>query len=303
MFRHGVIVRGAVLALAALVLTGAPTAGQGTSGPPPGGEVGYRERNVWAVYREAPVEVPAPTVGLPRRPARFCLRLPLPNQEAPPTGQGPYTAAQMRELAARTPLDRTPGVWHTLLCYEVGEDLPYVVTLAVWNPADPAAGNGTTIDGVETFARDLLRTPAPVVVVSPPADRQVTGLETWFAVGAPVVAARTAQAGPLWATAEAIAVAIEIDPGDGTARRTCPLAGPDGTGAAPAPRTAPDCLRHTYLEVDRRTGTAARTAQVWVRYRVLLTSSDDPVPRVVDDLLGDVAALAVTVREIQTVLR
>ena len=303
MIRPRAVVRSALVALVALVLAGTPTAAQSAGGPPPAGDVGYRERNVWAAYREAPVEVPAPTVGLPRRPARFCLRLPLPNQEAPPTGQGPYTAAQMRELAARTPIDRTPGAWHTLLCYEVGEDLPYLVTLAVWNPADPAAGNGTTIDGVEAFARDLLRTPAPVVVTSPPADRQVTGLETWFAVASPVVAARTAQAGPLWATAEAIAVAIEIDPGDGTARRTCPVAGPDGTGAALAPRTAPDCLRHTYLDVDRRTGTAAHTAQVWVRYRVQLTSSDDPASRVVDDLLGDVTVLTVTVREIQTVLR
>lgn len=303
MFRSTRVLIGALGASAALVLGGTPAVAQSTGAPPATGEVGYRERNVWAVYREAPTEVPAPTVGLPRRPVRFCLRLPLPNQEAPPTGQGPYTAAQMRELAARTPIDRTPGAWHTLLCYEVGEDLPYLVTLAVWNPADPTAGNGTTIDGVEAFARDLLRTPAPAVAASPPAGRQVTGLETWFAVVPPPVPARTAQAGPLWATAAAIAVAVEIDPGDGSAIVTCPIGGADGPADLLAPRTAPACLRHTYLEVDRRTGVRAHTAQVRVRYRVQLTSSDDPAPRVVDDLLGDVTALAVTVREIQTVLR
>ena len=282
------------------LLAGATPVGAQTT---PSGDVGYRERNVWAGYREPPQVVETPATGLPRRPARFCVRLPLPNQEAPATGHGTYTATEMRELASRTSIDLTPGAWHTLVCYETGADLPYLVTLAEWNPRDPTAGNATTIEGVEDFARDLLVTPAPEVVTSPPAARQVTGLETWFAAAVPAVVARSAQAGPLWATAEAVATAVDLDPGDGTGVRTCPLPAPASSGAVRVPTEPPPCLHHTYVAVDRRTGTATVTATVRVRYQVFLTTSEDPTRRLVDDLLGDPAEADLTVREIQTVLR
>lgn len=288
--------RRARVAIALAVVGGAASAAAAQTG-----DAGYRDRNVWAAYREPPVAVDAPVAGLPRTPARWCLRLPLPNQEAVPTGHGTYSQAEMRELAWRTPVDRTPGAWHTLVCYEADAELPYLVTLAEWIPRDPTSGNGTTIEGVEAFARDLLVTPAPAVATSPPADRQVTGLETWFAAAAPAVVTRSAQAGPLWATAEAVATAIELDPGDGTAPTTCPLDAP-GTVAPAAPVVAPACLRHTYRDVARATGTAAPVVRLRVRYSVYVTTSD-AARRPVDDLLGDPATIVLTVREIQTVLR
>ena len=126
---------------------------------------GYNDRNVWAGYREPPSEVVVPARDLARHPTRFCLRLPPPNQEAPPTGRGTYTPAEMRDLARRTPIDLTPGSWHTLICYNIGENLPYLITFAVWNPRDPTNGNTTTIANVEAYARDLIDTPPPMVGV------------------------------------------------------------------------------------------------------------------------------------------
>ena len=281
------------------------------AGPTGFGEVGYRERNVWAGYREPPVEVATPATGIARRPARFCLRLPLPNQEAPPTGRGSWTAAEMRALASRTPLDLTPGAWHTLACYVAGEDLPYLVTVAEWTPADPTAGNATTIEGVEAYARSLLATPAPAVATSPPVDRQITGLATWFAVGGVAPAPRSAQAGPLWATAEAIAVGVALDPGDGREPVVCTFERSSSASTAPGttvvvpavPQAAPSCLHTTYTEIERRTGTAVRTAQLRLRYAVYLITSDDPIRRLADTLTGDATQITLTVREIQTVLR
>ncbi len=297
-----------LVAAAAVAATAAPpteiAVAAAQTGPREGtGATGYRDRNVWAGYSERPVEVVTPATGLPRNPTRFCLRLPLPNQEAPPTGQGSYTPAEMRDLARRTPLDLVPGAWHSLICYNAGEDLPYLVTLAVWNPADPTAGNTTTIEAVEAFARDLIDTPAPTLASSPPPGRQITGLETWFAAASAPTRARSAQAGPLWATAEAAASRVQLDPGDGNPMIVCAIDAPT-PGAAPiVPTVAPVCLRHTYLRTDRRTGVTAATIRVHTVYEVYLISSDDPARRLVDSLTSEVAAVPITIREIQTVLR
>lgn len=299
---------GVVLVATAGVVVGAPPTGiagaAAQTGPREGnGATGYRDRNVWAGYSERPVEVVTPATGLARNPTRFCLRLPLPNQEAPPTGQGSYTPAEMRDLARRTPLDLSPGAWHSLICYNVAEDLPYLVTLAVWNPADPTAGNTTTIEAVEAFARNLIDTPAPTLVSSPPPGRQITGLETWFAAAGVPTRARSAQAGPLWATAEAVASRVQLDPGDGTPMIVCAIDALSGVATAIVPAIAPACLRHTYLRSDRRTGVTAATIRVRTVYDVHLISSDDPARRLVDSLTSEVAAVPITIREIQTVLR
>ena len=295
-----------VVAAAGVVAAVAPPTGiaAAQTGPREGtGATGYRDRNVWAGYSERPVEVVTPATGLPRNPTRFCLRLPLPNQEAPPTGQGSYTPAEMRDLARRTPLDLSPGAWHSLICYNVADDLPYLVTLAVWNPADPTAGNTTTIEAVEAFARDLIDTPAPTLVSSPPPGRQITGLETWFAAASAPTRARSAQAGPLWATAEAVASRVHLDAGDATPMIVCAIDASTAFAALIVPAVAPACLRHTYLRTDRRTGVTVATIRVRTVYDVFLISSDDAARRAVDSLTSEVAAVPITIREIQTVLR
>lgn len=264
---------------------------------------GYNDRNVWAGYREPPSEVVVPARDLARHPTRFCLRLPPPNQEAPPTGHGTYTPAEMRDLARRTPIDLTPGSWHTLICYNIGENLPYLITFAVWNPRDPTNGNTTTIENVEAYARDLIDTPPPMVASSPPAARQITGLETWFAVASAPTRPRSAQAGPLWATAEAVARRVEIDPGNGEPRLVCEVDASLTTTLADAPQLAPGCLRHTYTAVDRRTGVTETTLRAHVVYDVYLTTSDNPTRRLADTLTSPDTVIPVTIREIQTVLR
>lgn len=278
-----------------------PSPVSAAEGPGGDGTFGYNDRHVWAGYQERPYEVTVANIGLGRQPTRFCVRLPLPNQEAPPDGHGPYTPAEMRALARSTPLDLAPRTWHSLICYRIDEPLPYFVTFAEWNPADPTAGQTTTVETVAAYAQQLIDTPAPVVRLSPPADRQITGLETWFAASAAPPSPRTAQAGPLWATAEAVLRQVTIDPGDGSPPIVCDLA-PSGVVAS-TPTTRPDCLRHVYIDADARTGVRTLTVRAHVVYDVYLTTSDDPVRRPVDTLEGDTATIAATVREIQTVLR
>ncbi len=289
----------AVVVCVGLAATTSPASA--AEGPGGDGSFGYNDRHVWAGYQERPHAVTVASTGLVRQPTRFCVRLPLPNQEAPPDGHGPYTPAEMRALARSTPLDLTPGAWHSLICYLIDEPLPYLATFAEWNPADPTAGQTTTVETVATFARGLVDTPAPVVRSSPPAERQITGLETWFATSAATPAPRTAQAGPLWATAEAVVRQVAIDPGDGTPPIVCDLSPSDA--AVTGPRSRPDCLRHTYIDADARTGVTALVLRAHVIYDVYLTTSDDPVRRRVDTLDGDTTTVAATVREIQTVLR
>jgi hypothetical protein len=290
---------GLVLVVVVLGLGSVPVGA--AEGPGGDGSFGYNDRHVWAGYEERPAEVASAVVGLPRRPTRFCVRLPLPNQEAPPDGHGPYTPAEMRALARATSLDLTPGAWHSLICYRIDEDLPYFVTFAEWDPADPTSGQTTTVENVAAYARELIDTPAPTVHASPPPERQITGLETWFAATTTNPAVRTAQAGPLWATAEAVVQGIVVDPGDGAPAITCVLTA--SVGGAETPTARPDCLRHVYVDADARTGVRALTVRAHVVYDVYLTTSDDPVRRLVDTLDGDETTLAVTVREIQTVLR
>ena len=287
-----------VVALLVVAPSGAVSAAEGPGGD---GSFGYGDRHVWAGYQERPHEVVVADTGLARRPTRFCVRLPLPNQEAPPDGHGPYTPAEMRALARATPLDLTPGAWHSLICYQIDEPLPYLATFAAWNPADPTAGQTTTVENVAAYARDLIDTPAPVVRSSPPPDRQITGLETWFTASTTAPQARTAQAGPLWATAEPVVRRVVIDPGDGAPVIACDLVASTATASAPVAR--PDCLRHVYTDADPRTGVSILTVRVHVVYDVYLTTSDDPVRRLVDTLIGDSSTIATTVREIQTVLR
>lgn len=283
------------------VLVLGASAASAAEGPGGDGTFGYNDRNVWAGYQERPYQVSAPATAMARRATRFCVRLPLPNQEAPPDGHGPYTPAEMRTLARSIRLDLTPGAWHSLICYRIDEPLPYLVTFAEWNPGDPTAGQMTTIENVAAYAESLIDTPAPAVRSSPPAERQITGLETWFAASAAAPLSRTAQAGPLWATAEAVVRQVTVDPGDGTPVFVCDLAA--SGDAVSAPTVRPDCLRHVYTDADARTGVVALTVRAHVVYDVYLTTSDDPVRRLVDTLTGDETTIATTVREIQTVLR
>jgi hypothetical protein len=290
-----------VVLVAVIAVASATLPASAAEGPGGDGSFGYNDRNVWAGYQERPFEVAAATTGLVRQPTRFCVRLPLPNQEAPPDGHGPYTPAEMRQLARTTPLDLTPGAWHSLICYRIDEPLPYLVTYAEWNPADPTAGQTTTVENVAAYAEALVDTPAPTVRSSPPADRQITGLETWFAASTPAPLPRTAQAGPLWATAEPVVRRVVIDPGDGTPVVVCDLAAALSAPAVPTVR--PDCLRHVYTDADARSGVTALVVRVHVVYDVYLTTSDDPVRRLVDTLDGDETVVEATVREIQTFLR
>jgi hypothetical protein len=145
---------------------------------------------------------------------------------------------------------------------------------------------------VARYAQRLVTVPAPAVRTSPPATRLITGLETWFDTTVFDPPARSAQAGPLWATARAIARRIELMPEPGAVPVVCAI---DDAG--------PVRCRHTYIDVDADTGTRPTMATLRVVYDIELTTSDNPTPRLVDRITSDPAEVPVTIREIQTVLR
>lgn len=286
-------------ALAVLLLAGSPAspahgaAGDGGAGDGNGsGSTGYSERSVYAGYLEPPRQVAEPARGLPREPTHYCVRIPVPAAGEPPAAT--YSPAEILEWARTN--TRPPSELPLVACFERDATVSFRVVYAEWNPADPTAGTITTVETVAAYARRLLTVPAPAVRSAPPSARLVTGFETWFDTTA-TVEARSAQAGPLWATATAVPVAVTLEPEPGVAPIVCAL---------PVERSGdgrPSCLRHTYTRVDPRTGTRTTAVTVRVTYEVQLVTSDDPTPRLVDTFTSPAAETPVTIREIQTVLR
>jgi hypothetical protein len=259
-----------------------------TSIPNGEGATGYRERYVFAGFLEPPVEVVTPTRGGSYQPTHFCIHLPI---SLALTGVDHAQPDALRVFARTLTEEDFGGPLRLLLCYRAGGVLFHTALVSV--PAgDPTAGQITTIESVARFAQRLVTVPAPTVRTSPPATRLITGLETWFDTTVFDPPERSAQAGPLWATARAIAGRIELVPEPGAPPVVCAISG-----------AGPVRCRHTYVDVDPATGTRNTTATVRVVYDVELTTSDNPTPRVVDTITSDPATLPVTIREIQTVLR
>ena len=264
-------------------------AGAGDNGS---GSTGYAERSVFAGYVEPPREVVEPARGLRREPTHFCVRIPVPEPGTPPAAT--YSPAEI--LAWARTNTRPPSELPLVACFERDATVSFRVIYAEWNPTDPTAGAITTVETVAQYARRLLAVPSPPLRSSPPAARLITGFETWFDTTA-VPEVRSAQAGPLWATAIATPIEVSIEPEPGAAPISCPLPVERGADGRPS------CLRHTYLRVDPRTGTRTTTVAVRITYEVRLVTSDDPTPRVVDTFTSAPTESAITIREIQTVLR
>lgn len=264
-------------------------AGDPISGTPNGeGVAGYRERYVFAGFLEPPVEVAVPVRGSAYEPTHFCLHLPIDTSFTVVDHAQPDAL----RLFVRTLIEEDfGGPLRLLLCYRAGGVLYYTALISV--PAvDSTGGQITTIESVSRYAQRLVTVPAPVVRTSPPASRLIAGLETWFDVAVLDPPVRSAQAGPLWATARAVARRVEVVPEPGAVPVVCPV---DAVGSVRC--------RHTYVDVDAATGTRATTAVVRVVHDVELTTSDDPAPRVVDTVASEPVEVPVTIREIQTVLR
>ncbi len=289
------LITASVCVITALMPTVPVAAGpeeSGTNGTNGSGSTGYSERAVFAGYREPAREVSEPARGLRREPTHYCVRFPAyePGVPAPAT----YTPAELLAFArANTrPLTELP----LLACFERDATVSFRVVYAPYDPADPTAGTITTIDDVAAYARELLSVPVPTIVTAPPPLRLITGFETWFDTSA-TAHTRSAQAGPLWATATAVPITVTLVPEPGHPPIVCQL--PVGMRERDQ---RPDCLRHTYLDIDHRTGTRDTTATLTVTYEVVLVTSDDPTPRVVDTI-DTTTTIPITIREIQTVLR
>jgi hypothetical protein len=282
-----------LLAAALLTFAASPAQaaeGDDTTGSPNGeGSVGYRERNVFAGFVEPPVEVVTPTRGGVFRPTHFCVHVPM------STGvlvvehaRGADLRAYVRTL---TEVD-FGGPTRVLVCFRAGDEVAYWAAVVTVGVGDPTAGQITTVESVARFAQRLVTVPVPSVRTSPPAGRLITGLETWFDTSVVEPPARSAQAGPLWATARAVPRRAEVVAEPGASPVVCPA----------AEMGVVRCT-HTYIDVDARTGVRATEASVRVVYDIVLTTSDNPAPRVVDTITSDPAAIPVTISEIQTVLR
>ena len=263
--------------------------GIGDGTPNGEGSTGYRERFVFAGVVEPPVEVVTPVRGVAYQPTRFCVHLPLTTGT---TGIDSIEAEAIRRYVRTLSEEDFGGPLRLLLCFEAQARTPYYMAVVTVPAGDPTDGQITTIETVARYAQQLVSVPAPTVRTSPPATRLITGLETWFDTTVFDPRERSAQAGPMWATARAIARRIELIPEPGARPVTCPI---DDVG--------PVRCRHTYIDVDPATGTRDTTVTVRVVYDIELTTSDNPTPRVVDTITSDPAELPVTIREIQTVLR
>jgi hypothetical protein len=260
-----------------------------TSIPNGEGSTGYRERFVFAGVVEPPVEVVIPVRGVAFRPARFCVHLPLTTGI---TGIDSIEAEAVRRYVQTLSEEDFGGPLRLLLCYEVQARAPYYMAVVAVPAGDPTGGQITTIETVARYARQLVTVPAPTVRTSPPAARLIVGLESWFDTTVFDPPERSAQAGPMWATARAIARRVELIPAPGAMPVSCPIGD-----------VGPVRCRHTYIDVDPETGTRDTMVTVRVVYDIELTTSDNPTPRVVDTITSDPAEVPVTIREIQTVLR
>ena len=274
--------------LAGLVLAEGEGADQGVLGPPsPPTGAGYvvveGAPGVFAGYVEAPGAVVSPDRS--RRssaPRRVCAW---------------FDFASETSFAKTTPAAMRGGFTYLLACFEAGTGTLVYADFRIWQPGQTGGGVVTTLDEVVAFARSLLDLPAPEVVTAPPPARLIVGLSTWL--GHPPVANLTvhAQAGPLWASAEARPISVTYDFGDGTDPLTCtPVPAP------PDPRGAePSCAQHTYRFHGNYPLTVTITYEIWV------TTGDNETgvvtgPALADTVTSPPAVIATTARELQAVI-
>jgi len=164
----------------------------------------------------------------------------------------------------------------------------------IW-PPDGGEFPGSTEPGRIRFAVDSLVFPHVPLTSSPPADRLVVGLETWFGTSGAGLLRAHADAEGCYAIAEARPIAIEIDFGDG-GRARCALPLDSDPSGRPA------CARHTYY--DHRLAPGGRfTVNASYVYDVYVSTNENPAFRYVETVVSTPTPLDVTARELQAVLR
>lgn len=189
------------------------------------------------------------------------------------------------------------GATYVLWCVHAtsGATLAGYPTVAVYDPLAPLPGSAVSSYDAALYALAQIRFDAPVAELSPAAD-QVVGVPTWLAVVSrldhPAV---TAQAGPVWASVQAVPAEIEWDMGDGTVLTCAPRELSRWTGGDDVD---PDCA-HVY---ERRSENGPWSGRVTARWTILWRSDRDPTWRVFDTL-ALTSDLPVWVRDLESVIR
>lgn len=299
----------ATAAPAAAPAAPAAPATRGNAGVDPDGlgvHAGYRHDEVTIVAGEGATP---PQPGVRRPPTHWCGYWPatLSPEERFAPGYLDDPANIARHLGPWPAIDGDTGAYpYWVQCFGVGESTPYEGRL-VWytppRPGDPprplpGTPDLVSIETVEVAAHERLALVAPAVTASPPAGRQVVGVETWVDVAPAAPLAVTAQAGELWATARATVSSVTVDFGDGRDSSVVRCT-PPATARPPAER--PGCLRHTYV-VSRSIVEGAWPFAASFAYDVTTATSLDPAPRPVGVRNGPVAPLAMVVRPVQAVV-
>jgi hypothetical protein len=194
------------------------------------------------------------------------------------------------------------GVTYVLACRATDTDALVYADFRTWIPGRPGGEIITTPDDLITYTRNLFDLDPPATLTAPPADTNIVGVAAWF--GHPPVATQTrsAQAGPLWATATATPTSVTYTTTTGTDRpprtTTCnPIPPPPATDTPP-----PDCATATWY------WSGTHTIEATITYTVTVTTGDltngsTSGPSTQAPLTGPTATTTVTVRELVTVIR
>ncbi len=293
----------ALLTASAVTLLPASAAagtGDNATDPPPFVGAGYviedGQPGVVAGYVEAPVEVT--TVDPGRRSAaarRIC---------------GWYDqAAEFVFTPTPTSVLRA-GSTYVLACRAVDTGALVYADYRRWEPGRPGGGVVTTTEDLVAFTRDRFVFDAPVVATAPPPTANVVGIATWLGVATPAPQTRTAQAGPLWATATATPTAVTF-----TTARTAPNPGAGGPADAPTNATCSPIPPPLDPRVEPPGCAAVRwrwsgdhTVTATITYDVVVTTGDLSAgsatgPEPVAPVVGPATTVAVVVRELEAVIR
>ncbi|MDH4169299.1 MAG: hypothetical protein OEW42_06880 [Acidimicrobiia bacterium] len=277
------------LCLIALLVTAAPSGAQGGSGFVAG------DPGVYAGYTDVTMVVTAGPGGVGGGTRRWCVL----------ADQLDLTGPVVLDTIVVAPVEGN-GYW--VVCrYPDDPGSPWqVVDFVFYTPGDPAGGNVVTPYMVQEFAVSLFDLTAPEVALSPPADAQVVGVETWIGhpPGAVGPQARFAAAGPMWAAARAEPVRLSYDMGDGRPGSVvvCVRPAPVFDPGVDADAQRPDCGRYIYAHssLDAPGGTWPVTTTV--TYAVTLATESQPVPQFDRFLVGETAVDPVTVTDLEAVI-
>lgn len=194
------------------------------------------------------------------------------------------------------------GTTYVLACRATDTDTLVYADYRTWIPGRPGGGIITTTDDLITYTRSLFDLETPTTLTAPPADTNVVGVTAWFGHEPVPAQTRTAQAGPLWATATATPVSVTYTTSTGNDRpdhtTTCTPIPPPPTIETPPP----DCATATWLWSGTHTLDATITYTVTVTTGDLTTdTTTSPTPQT--PITGPTTTTTVTVRELVTVIR